>query len=276
MMCEQADLAPIDAEPAYRMLGFDRFISIVKGSMIGYVVSGGDVAVIVFRGTNPDEISDWFVNLDCLSTDTPQGVIHRGFFNAYQTLKGQIVKALGESKPKHLWITGHSLGGALALVCAYDLVENEKVTLDGVVTFGQPMVAHKQLAGHLDKLLLDRYAHFVNEADIVPRIPPSPFVHCGSLVWFQGNGIKRSKPKRLFARVAAAGQSSSNDTDEITPLTPEEFERTQAELRSNVAEAKRLRAGRAMAAVHLPLLLDHEMDRYVEKIRKLLGVSDSK
>ena len=276
LMSEQAYLDPVDAEPAYRKLGFDRFTAIVKGTMIGYLVSDEDVVVIAFRGTVADEISDWLANLDCLSVDTPQGAIHQGFFNAYNSMKDQIMKVLGGRRPKYLWITGHSLGGALAVVCAYDLVENEKIALDGVITFGQPMVAHKQLAIYLDKLLLGHFAHFVNEADIVPRIPPSPFVHFGSLVWFRGDKIKRSKPKRFLARVAAAAQASSRDTEEIAPLTPEEFQKTQAELRSKVAEVKRLRAGRAMAAVKLPFIEDHSMNRYVEKIRKLLGISEPK
>ena len=63
------------------------------------------------------------------------------------------------------------------------------------------MVARKQLADHLNTLLLGRYAHFVNEADIVPRVPPT-FTHCGSLVWFTGGIIKRSKPKHLFGATA--------------------------------------------------------------------------
>ena len=90
---------------------------VVENSMIGYVMSAGDVTVVAFRGTNAGEISDWLANLDSLSTDTPQGSLHRGFYYAYMSLKPQIVKLLQKSKPKHLWITGHSLGGALALVC---------------------------------------------------------------------------------------------------------------------------------------------------------------
>ena len=276
LMSEQAYLAPVDAEPAYRKLGFDHFTAIVKGSMIGYIVSGEDVTVIVFRGTNADEISDWFVNLECLSVDTPQGAFHRGFFNAYTSMKEQIMKVLDGSKRKYLWITGHSLGGALAVVCAYDLVENEKAVLDGVVTFGQPQVAHEQLASHLDRLLLGHYAHFVNEADIVPRIPPSPFAHCGSLVWFKGDGIKRSKPNRFLMRTAAGDHVSSNDTEDIVPLSPQEFEKTQADLRRTNAAPDRLPDGRPLVKGTWPLLRDHAMDRYIGRIYKLLGINVSK
>ena len=89
---------------------------------------------------------DWLINIDEVAAPTPHGGIHRGFYSAYQSLESQISAILAQTRPKYLWVTGHSLGGALALVCAYDLIENKKVALNGVITFGQPMVADKPLA----------------------------------------------------------------------------------------------------------------------------------
>src|SRR5207302_2009697 len=109
-------------------------------------------------------------------------------------LKPQVVKILQARKAKHLWITGHSLGGALAVVCAQDLIENEKLELDGIITFGQPMVAKRPLALHLGSTLRGRYAHYVNGNDLVARVPPN-FFHFGSLVWFTESGVRRSKVK---------------------------------------------------------------------------------
>jgi triacylglycerol lipase len=191
---EASYLPPVDVDPNFRTLGFKQVMPVVDGSMIGYVASADDVTVVVFRG--PDNDIDWIVNLAVGSVQTPNGPIHSGFYNAYQPLKPQIVKLLKASNPKHLWITGHSLGGALAVVCAHDLTENENLHLDGVITFGQPMVAKMQLAKYLDTALLGRFAHYMNGNDIVARVPPN-FSHFGSLVWFTDNGVKRSKPKRM-------------------------------------------------------------------------------
>lgn len=187
LVCQNAYQSPIDAEQEYLKWGFEEVKTFVHGSMVGYVVSTGDVCVVVFRGTDDD--LDWFTNLNNFTTTTPKGEIHTGFYTAYISLKTQIDQLISRRQPKHLWITGHSLGGALALICAYD-----NQVFDGVITFGQPMVASPELATYLDKALVGRYAHYVNHADIVPHIPPF-FKHCGSLVWFTDAGIKRSLPK---------------------------------------------------------------------------------
>ena len=272
LMSEQAYLPPVDAEPAYRKLGFDRVTPVVAGSMIGYVVSGADVTVIVFRGTNPSELCDWCVNLDCLSTQVTHGAIHKGFYSAYQLLKGQITKSLSGTKPRHLWITGHSLGGALAVVCAYDLIENERLDLDGIITFGQPMVARRQLAEHLDTVLLGRYAHYVNEADIVPRVPPT-YSHCGSLVWFTGGGIKRSKPKRPVVGAVGPKDSSPTKGGELIPLSQEEFEQWKTSIRRGNREPKRLPDGTLLVEGNAPWIRDHPIELYLEKIRSVLGAA---
>jgi hypothetical protein len=145
----RAYLPPVDAEDSFVDLGFRNMKTIVHSSMLGYVVTADDTAVIVFRGT--DDVPDWFANLDGRSTLVEQGSIHTGFYDAYHALKAQVMKLLEKAKAKHIWITGHSLGGAVALVCAYDLMVNEHRDIDGIMTFGQPMVADPALARHLDR-----------------------------------------------------------------------------------------------------------------------------
>lgn len=230
LVSERAYLKRVEAEDSYRALGFDNVEPFTHDSMIGYVVSCNGDAVIAFRGTNKGDIADWLVNLDALASRTPHGKIHKGFFRSYQQLKPQIAALLERIKPKHLWITGHSLGGALALTCAYDLVENEQQNLDGIITFGQPMVAHRQLAEHLGKVLFRRYAHYVNDNDIVPRVAPS-YTHCGSLIWFTEGGIKVSQPQLRPAVAAGAKTMAPVEIHAIKPLSDEEFEKIEHDLR---------------------------------------------
>jgi hypothetical protein len=264
-MSETSYLPPVDAEPRYRTLGFGQVMPVVDGSMIGYVTSVDDVTVVVFRGTDND--IDWIVNLAIGSIQTPKGAIHRGFYNAYRPLKPQIVKLVKAAQPKHLWITGHSLGGALAVVCAYDLIENEGLQLDGVITFGQPMVARPQLATYLDSVLLGRFAHYVNGHDIVARVPPT-FTHFGSLVWFTDNGVKRSKPKRMAFGSAETDEPPKADAEEIAPLSEQEFEELKARLLSERADSTKLPDGTTVYKGSSPLIQDHSMQLYLDKIRE--------
>lgn len=266
-LCSQiAYEPPMNAKGSFEKLGFQSTDTIVKGSMLGYVVSVNDAVVVAFRGTD-DEL-DWFTNLDSVMVSTPDGPIHRGFQNAYLSLKPQIVELLRRHEPKYLWITGHSLGGALAVACAFDLVEHEHHELTGVMTFGQPMVAGQQLANHLDDLLFDRFAHFVNEADVVPRVPPG-LTHCGSLVWFVNGGIRRSKPKRATYGATPSRVPSAEQGEVLEPLSESEFEQRKAELRSTRA-VKRLPDGRPLYGGSLPFIEDHSIDLYLGKVRKLV------
>jgi len=265
-----AYLPPVDADKAYATLGFEKFMPIVIGSMIGYVISIDDVTVIVFRGTDGGEAGDWFKNLDVRETQTEFGVIHDGFYSAYISMKPQIEKLLLERKPTHLWITGHSLGGALAAVAAYDLVEFQKRPINGVITFGQPMFAKAELVKHIDTILLNKYAVFVNRSDVVPRAPPN-YLPCGSLVKMTDTGVERSPRKRRLVGAGPADQPPAVKTTEIKPMTMEQFEAEKARLR-NKPVMKSVPDGSPIYEGRFSLIEDHSMDLYVQEVRKLVGV----
>ncbi|MDZ4850151.1 MAG: lipase family protein [Pirellulaceae bacterium] len=217
----------VEAYPAFRSLGFDEVIPFNSATMFGYVVVDDDVAVIAFRGSE-SEFGDWWTNASRTPMTIEGGQVHSGFWSSYVAMKPQILRALEKGKPKHVWTCGHSLGGALAVCCAFDFDQTGRA-LDGVMTFGQPMVARQPLADRIDDKLLGRYARFVNRNDMVARIPPS-YRPCGRLVWFTDEGLKRSKRKR--ALVGASGDSvfsTDTETDEITPLTEAEYQRLVAE-----------------------------------------------
>lgn len=276
---------PHEAERSYQALGFTKVMPVVQGSMIGYVITGENVTVVAFRGTDFNEVSDWIANLGRSATDTQHGRVHKGFYSAYQSMKQQVDAIVTERDTTHLWVTGHSLGGALALMCAYDLEEVENRRLNGVITFGQPMVAHQEFADYIDTLFNGRYARFVNRDDIVPKVPPS-HVACGSLVWFTDTGVKRSKIKRVAYGAgnpneipvgdAPVGDAGGEDEAEIKPLSEAEFQALQTKLKAENKEAERLPEGTpivAYSASASSLVDDHSMFLYLDKIRTLLGLN---
>lgn len=223
-----AYLAPIFAEQELKQRGFTDVSTLNFGSSLGYVAMIGDTAVIMFRGTNPSEIQDWFVNLNNNSFRAKYGSVHTGFGASYETLHDQLIEVLRQKNPKRIWVTGHSLGGALAVVCSYRLMTDEKREIAGVMTFGQPRVGSSEFCKHMDSELRGRMVHFVNENDLVPRVPPS-FEHFGSLVWYTGGVIRRSRPPNLM--MSNGEDSKFTDDFVVLPaMSQQEFEKAKREL----------------------------------------------
>lgn len=168
----------------------------------------GRVGVLSFRGTEPTNIISWLTDADVnLRNFSGTGSVHRGFYTNLRCIWQEISHALsdaigepaasngdklngkGERRPlEHLYITGHSLGAAMAVLAAAKIFKDEEARLReivrGIYTFGQPAVGDKQFAEHYAKLFGDRlYRHEYNY-DAVPRLPPATtgsFVHFGDV-----------------------------------------------------------------------------------------------
>ena len=223
------------AEGRFKALGFEDVVCISSPlhSQVAYVVSGEDVAVVVFRGT--DDTEDWIQNINKYVHQGDDGGMHSGFAGCYSALRQEIIKVVKELKSKHVWITGHSLGGAQALLCAYDFEKYHDIQVKGVFTYGQPMIARQKFAAYLQNTLGTRYVHFVNESDAVPRLPDDSFDHCGLLIWFDNGKIKKSrKYKRLLAMSgvdnAAIETGEVLFVDDLPKYTRPEFESLQKQL----------------------------------------------
>ena len=79
-------------EQKAKSLGFDKCktVSSPFHSQVAYIVSGGDVVVVVFRGT--DDVEDWFINANMYLHQLEVGEIHTGFAGAYGMVQTSIVE----------------------------------------------------------------------------------------------------------------------------------------------------------------------------------------
>ena len=128
------------------------------------------MAVLAFRGTQ--QIKDWMTNLDAATMPVSSsggetiGNVHRGFNEAFLSVRDQIGPLLKGDEELPLFITGHSLGGALATLATWYLKGD---SLAACYTFGAPRVG--------DMGLMDRFRtpiyRIVNGVDPVPFVPPS-------------------------------------------------------------------------------------------------------
>lgn len=161
---------------------------------------GAEYDVLICRGTE-GKLADIRTDLQCPLQRWPAegaGNAHRGFSTQADAiladLKTQQPRA-GLDRP--LWFTGHSLGGALAVLLALRLSNTAGFKLGGLVTFGQPKVGDAALSQAITQQLLPFYRRYVNQRDIVPKLPPLPdYRHSGQLYYFDDLDQLQLNPPR--------------------------------------------------------------------------------
>ena len=151
---------------------------------------GSDI-IVAFRGSS--EPKDFILDARFLkselvwSRNDSVAEVHAGFLAAFEAVDVEVVKQvrnlLAQKPAARVYVTGHSLGGALAQLCALELVR-QKFPLALVATFGSPRVGNKTFAtiynqatvaanvSSLQTTLRDLTLNVVNEGDPVPLLPP--------------------------------------------------------------------------------------------------------
>lgn len=132
--------------------------------------------VIAFRGTEK-KVSDWLTDANCVPRVEGKERVHTGFWKAIganedagtgETVEAKVRRIIDDATsdgPLPVFITGHSLGGALALLATKLVASN----VDGACyTFGAPRVANYE---YFSRVKTPVY-RIVNSSDIVPRVPP--------------------------------------------------------------------------------------------------------
>ncbi|MEN2416556.1 lipase family protein [Streptomyces rimosus] len=159
-----------------------------------YTAAGDHMIITAFRGTEPAQIRDWLSDTTTPPWPGPAktGYVHYGFAEALQAIFPSLKDALAELRTNNqtVWFTGHSLGGALAMLAGARMyLEEPKLQADGIYTYGQPRTCDRTLADAYNKGLKGRVFRFVNNNDIVPQMPPEPaFTHVESLRYIDSAG----------------------------------------------------------------------------------------
>ncbi|MDH6669798.1 triacylglycerol lipase [Paenibacillus sp. LBL] len=140
----------------------------------GFILESPDEIIIAFRGTlsTTDWISDAIASQKNFKYIKEPSLTHRGFTNIYASTRGQIMSALNRlPHDKTLYITGHSLGGALATLCAVDIAANTDHTTPYVFTYGSPRVGDPDFAMAYTKYVRSSF-RIANLFDVVTHAPP--------------------------------------------------------------------------------------------------------
>ena len=158
----------------------------------GYIGACDQRVLVAFHGTS--SLPDWLTNIQFAKDAGPKGKVHESFQDAFFVSSLRIGKSIGAARgDQDIWITGHSLGGAPAVLLAATLAENS-VPVAGVYTFGAPRVGDRPFANWLNKSLKPIPNNRVaNEGDLVPHVPSElRFWHSGERRLLMDKGTVRS------------------------------------------------------------------------------------
>ncbi len=198
----------------------------------------GRVVILSYRGTEPDALGNWLGDADVGSESSRLSVapgfhaprVHAGFYLNVRATWWSVVEELNravegrslldptravESPLEALYVTGHSLGGAMALLFALAIAGDGKHAaiadrLRAVYTFGQPMAVCAPVPSWVEEVGRKVVRH-VRVRDPVPALPPvewGPFVHVGQeFRYAEGAWHRSATPVQPLARTRDVAQS---------------------------------------------------------------------
>jgi len=204
-------------------MGFRSCHSFNVANSAAHVLVGDNVVVVAFRGTEFTSIADWKTDAYIRFFEDPDlGNLHTGFHKAYEDVRNEVENVLRGSEGKAVWVTGHSLGGAMAVICAAR-IQQQGLGSPSIITFGQPRVGDKTVAKWLDRKFPNSYQRFVNDNDIVARLPYSnwlfPYSDAGRFIHLdRGNLRLRTEARSELPMTSSAPRKNVLLT--IAPLPP--------------------------------------------------------
>jgi hypothetical protein len=193
----------------------------------------GRIVIVAYRGTEPMSLINWLTDADVypekVRFDLPGGNspvdIHAGFYRNVRATRFEVLSMLERARRgssvlpgddtslapmEALYLTGHSLGGAMASLLAVMLQTDPHfaaiaAAMRCVCTFGQPMVGSPGLAeacqGH--PFLGSRLVRYVYRKDVVPHLPPRDSGR------FRHVGVQRSFDGTRWSAVPATTQMTN-------------------------------------------------------------------
>jgi predicted lipase len=166
----------------------------------GYVAFNGQTKeiIVAFRGSQ--NIENWITNLDYFKTNyknVPNAQVHRGFLEAYNAVASEVISGvkglIGSYPTASIFVTGHSLGGALAIFAAADIKETLKPgNRFTIYTYGCPRTGDQGWTDYFYSLFPEVSQRVVHASDVVPHLPITAmgFNHVGTEIWYnKGNEL---------------------------------------------------------------------------------------
>ncbi|NOV02494.1 lipase family protein [Paenibacillus planticolens] len=215
----------------YRMVSPFTATSILsRKELFGFIAESDRQIVIVFRGTYG--ASDWISDAIARQTVFPYakdgGLVHKGFLDIYNSARKQIMAVTAKlSARKTLYLSGHSLGGSLASLCAVDLAANTKFNEPSIYTYASPRVGNPDFASLFNRITGPRYRIY-NTNDIVPELPPIIYKSPRTDQVYHYLHVKKGAELTFQAGSVSANHAIGNYFTELAKLDPRYAEQLQS------------------------------------------------
>lgn len=183
-----------------------QFISVSSGRIDTqlFVAWSERILVVAFRGTEPLQAGDILTDLQCkleASAWMPALQVHSGFHQALNAVWPPLRQLIEQHHPnRSVWLTGHSLGGALAVLAGHRLLVESQAApagnplaglrIGGLYVYGQPRCGDASFARELETGLGARFVRIVNNRDVVPLSPLAAmgYAHAGTVLYIDELG----------------------------------------------------------------------------------------
>jgi hypothetical protein len=159
-------------------------------------------AVLAFRGSDPVTLPTWLTDVvtQLVRRELYEGRVHLGFSSVLKRTWGSVEHLLELVGDRPLFLTGHSMGGALAVLTACRLARAGKPPV-AVYTYGSPRVGDRAfcIGYHIPTYRV------VNRLDLVPEMPLASLKRLLPAKPIVGNGKLLGKLKQVAGRVPCYG-----------------------------------------------------------------------
>jgi triacylglycerol lipase len=159
-----------------------------------FIAGNADFLILAFRGTT--SLNDWLTDANCLLVGGLGGRVHDGFYTALSYIWRELWDYLRTHRgARPLWVTGHSLGGALATLAVAKLRIEKDEPVNGLYTYGSPRAGDRDFANRFNLDFGQRTFRYVNNADLVTRVPGRimQYSHVDTFKFFDVNGVQREQ-----------------------------------------------------------------------------------
>ncbi|MCE7733532.1 MAG: lipase family protein [Candidatus Heimdallarchaeota archaeon] len=186
------------------------YFDIAKTHTQLYIFKNKSTLYIVFRGT--ESIRDVMYDFMFIKKNFPDNAtsffrpkVHHGFLYTFQSVEKMLfdkIKDLIAENQYKIYVTGHSLGAALAVLCAFEL--KNKLNINSTMyNFGCPRIGNRSFVKLYNKKVPDSF-RIVNNDDSITNLPKLGYKHVKTLIYIYPRGkliINPSRMRRFFERL---------------------------------------------------------------------------